>query len=675
MTKRLIENRVRESVCRPLHHRTAIVILLAAVCQPTGLAHAELAQVDITKADVGLTGPGSALVVTAQRDPFTISIARHDASREAQPVIEGASVRYRLGDDGDWQALTRVIEASRRAQGMTLTCETDTGKRVLLTYELSGRTRLSCDIVFLDESPTWIEQRFPCAEGEHFYGLGDVWHTGSVDLRGKRVWMWARGGTPDECSYVPFFMSTAGYGMFFDEAREGHFDFGNSEPGVLSVRFRARRLRNYVFVDSTLLGTLKQYLDLTGYPPLPPDWTLGCQHWWNDSNEQQIREHTQMFLDHGIPLSAIWIDRPWALGADGSQDFIFDPGRFPDAPRLIEWLHGHGMRVMVWACDYMRPSSRDYAEAEAKGYLLSTGEKAIFDFSNPEAREWWKARIKRVLDLGVDGIKLDRGQSVPPDAVYPNGLTGAEMHNYHGYLMVKTYWEALREARGDDFQLTPRAGWAGTQAMSAKWPGDMANNFSIGNGLGAVIIAQQTAAATGFAFWGSDIGGFGRNPPKECYVRWLEFGCFSPLMEIVTKGDPPRPFMYDEETVEITREYAQLRRAMLPYLKATARQAHEEGVPMVRPLGLAYEDDDRAHEQTFEYMFGDALLVAPMYEPGTEREVYLPAGEWVDFWEPAKTFRGPTDLTVTVPLDRIPVFVKAGETHPLEMTPDEDRAK
>jgi len=661
---------MRTSPYAPTSRRLAAVIMLSALALSAGRGHAQLAQVDITSKTVRLVGPGSALAVTAQRDPFTISIARPAAGRDDRPIIPGISVRYRLEDDGPWHALTRVIEADRRAHGMALTCETDTGKRAVVTYELSSPTRLSCDIAFLDESPIWIEQRLPCIDNEHFYGLGDVWHTGSVDLRGKEVWMWARGGTPDECSYVPFFMSTAGYGMFFDEPREGYFDFGSGEPGVVSVRFRARRLHNYVFVGSTLLGTLKQYLDLTGYPPLPPDWTLGCQHWWNDSNEQQIYEHTRMFLDHGIPLSAIWIDRPWMLGGDGSQDFIFDPGRFPDAPRLIEWMHDHGMRVMVWACDYMKPDSRDYAEAEARGYLLSPGGKSVFDFANPEAREWWKARIKRVLDLGIDGIKLDRGQSVPADAIYANGLTGAEMHNYHGYLMVRTYWEALREARGDDFQLTPRAGWAGTQAMSIKWPGDMASNFSIGNGLGAVIITQQTAAATGFAFWGSDIGGFGRNPSKECYLRWLEFGCFSPLMEIVTKGDPARPFRYDEEAIEITRKYARLRKAMLPYLKATARQAHEQGVPMVRPLGLVYQGDQRAHEQSFEYMFGDALLVAPMYEPGTEREVYLPAGDWVDFWEPTKTYRGPTDLRLTVPLDRIPVFVKAGERHPLEMTPD-----
>lgn len=643
-------------------------LMLSAVWLPTAPAGAQLAQVDISSAAIRLLRPGDvAMAVTAQRDPFALSIARVQGELEAQQIVAGASVRYRLEDEGPWHTLTRVVEADRRAEGMTLVCETDTGKRALLVCELATPTRLSCDVNFLDESPIWIEQRFPCAGEEHFYGLGDVWHTRSVDLRGKRVHMWVGQGSPDRCSYVPFFMSTAGYGAFFDEPREGYFDFGEGEPGVVSVQFRASRLRYHLLSGSSLLDTLKQYLRLTGFPLAPPDWALGCQHWWNDSNEQQIYEHMQMFLDNDIPLSAVWIDRPWMLGADGSQDFIFDPNRFPDAPRLIDWFHGHGIRVMVWACDYMTPDSRDYEEAIARGFLLGTGGKSVFDFSNPEASEWWKSRVKRVLDLGIDGIKLDRGQSVPADAVYPNGLTGGEMHNYHGYLMVKTYWEALREARGDDFQLTPRAGWAGTQAMSVKWPGDLANSFSIDNGLGSAIIAQQTAAATGFAFWGSDVGGFGRNPSKECYLRWLEFGCFSPLMQIVTKIEVPRPFRYDEEAVEITRKYAKLREALLPYLRNAARQAHEDGVPMVRPLGLVYENDPRAHEQVFEYMFGDALLVAPIYEPGAEREVYLPAGEWTDFWQPTTKYRGPADVKIAAPLGRIPVFVKAGERHPLNM--------
>jgi alpha-glucosidase (family GH31 glycosyl hydrolase) len=137
-------------------------------------------------------------------------------------------------------------------------------------------------------------------------------------------------------------------------------------------------------------------------------------------------------------------------------------------------------------------------------------------------------------------------------------------------------------------------------------------------------------------------------------------------MQICTKGDPPRPFRYDQEAIDITRKYAKLRVALLPYLKRAARQAHERGVPMVRPLGMVYPDDPRAHEQTFEYMFGDALLVAPIYGPGDERTVYLPAGEWVDFWNRTERHRGPTELTVTVPLDRIPVFVKGSLQHPLD---------
>jgi len=508
---------------------------------------------------------------------------------------------------------------------------------------------------------------------EHYYGLGDVWHTKHVDLKGSKITLWDSSGTPDECNWVPFYMSTAGYGLFIDNSYRGSINFGKINPHKTTIYFNSSSLSMYLWVGNTMKDILPQYLNLTGYPPIPPKWTFLPQKWRDAGDWKDVFQDVHMMKAHDMPLGAVWLDRPWMRGGYGSDDFIFDKKRYPDPKKRIQQLHNMGVHVIVWGCDFLTKDSKYYKEGKKNHYFVGgfgvhnegvqNGlQRHIIDFANPAARKWFEGIIKNALKLGVDGIKLDRGQNYPVNVTPPSGRDPKAMHNYHAYLMDKTYAKALQAVRGNDYQFTPRAGWAGTQRWSMKWPGDLKSDFSHDQGLPAVIRAQSDAGLTGFALWGSDIGGYSSKESKEVFLRWLEAGTFSAMMEIPGKGNHKQaPFSWDKQTVQIYKFYAHLRKNLVPYLVDMAQKAHRKGTPIVRPLVWNWPNDPKVNSLDYEYMFGNDLLVAPVVHKGKKtRQVYLPKGRWVDFWNRNRTIQGPKTLIEHVPLWKIPLFIRQG---------------
>ncbi len=562
-------------------------------------------------------------------------------------------------------------EIHRLFQGFRTELKTKDGQKAQLQVTLDSKGQLRIEFTPEVDHVDGVTVNLNQTSGEHYYGLGDVWHTKHVDLKGSRVVLWDESGTPDQCSYVPFFMSTAGYGIFMDNSYYDYVDFSKANQSETSIHFDASSLSMHLWVGDTMKEILPQYLNLTGHPPMPPKWTFLPQQWRDEGTWDDVFKDVHMMQQNDMPLGAVWLDRPWMRGGYGSDDFIFDEKRYPDAEKHIKELHSMGVHLIVWGCDFLTRDSKYYKEGKKDHYFVGgfgvhnegvdNGlQRHLIDFANPAAREWFKGIIKNVLKMGVDGIKLDRGQNYPVNVTPPSGRDPKAMHNYHAYLMDKTYAEALQEVRGNDYQFTPRAGWAGTQAWSMKWPGDMESNFSNDQGLPAVVRAQQTAALTGFAFWGSDIGGYGSNLSKNVFIRWLEFGTFSPLMETAGKGDHnDSPFSWDKTTVTIYKFYSQLRKNMIPYIEAQAKKAHEEGTPIVRPLAWDWPDDSKVFSLDYEYMFGQDLLVAPVVNKTNSREVYLPKGKWIDFWDRDRVIEGPIMLNEKVPLWKIPLFIRA----------------
>ena len=613
-------------------------------------------------------------------EPLTLTVSSGGQVRIAGPA--GEMFSYQSG--GKTIRFVKAVSLHRLFNGLTavLTAEDGAQGQLLITMTPSQHilVKLTQPGVRTEALKFVLTQKAQ----EHFYGLGDLWDTESVDAKRSRVVMWVHEGTPDVCSYVPFFMSTAGYGMFVDSSYRGYFDFGKSDPGRTEISFEAPELPMHIWLGQTMRDILPQYLDMTGYPVMPPDWVFWPQKWRDEGTWDDVFKDAQDWKAHEMPLGAVWLDRPWMLGRMGSDDYLFDEKRYPDAKKQIDKLHALGIRVLVWGCDFLTPDSRYFSEGLKNGYFVRPKEAPkegadpgamIVDFANPQAREWFKNILRNALRLGVDGFKLDRGQgypyptaagpraggSSPREMVVPSGRDSLEMHNYHGYLMVKTFAEALMEEKGDDFQLTPRAGWAGTQKWTVKWPGDINSDFSVDRGLLSIIRAQSSAGLTGFAFWGSDVPGYGRNASKVLAIRWLQQGVFSPLLQIVGKGNHlDAPFSWDQETTDIARFFIKLRMNLLPYIKAQARKAHEKGVPIVRHLAWDWPNDPAVHDKSYQYMFGDDLLVACMIDETNIRDVYFPEGEWLDFWHRSRVIRGPVVAKETVPLSRFPVYIRKG---------------
>jgi alpha-glucosidase (family GH31 glycosyl hydrolase) len=288
---------------------------------------------------------------------------------------------------------------------------------------------------------------------------------------------------------------------------------------------------------------------------------------------------------------------------------------------------------------------------------------SVVDFNSPAARRWWKKQARQVLELGVEGIKADDGEGyyIPDDARFADHRSGAEAAWAYGDLYRRTMQEVLDEVHPGDGVLFGRSGWSGQQATGMLWGGDQVSDWW---SLRTLVTATLTAAASGFSNWSHDVGGYlGRmlveRCPKELLLRWAAFGALTPLMQAHGRFEQ-EAWRYDAETMRTYRALILLHERLVPYIRAAATTAARSGLPIVRPLCLTDPADPRAWTIGDAYGFGPALWVAPVLAQGAhERRVYLPRGQWSDFWtgEPAT---GGNDAIAPAPLERIPIWVRRG---------------
>ncbi len=289
---------------------------------------------------------------------------------------------------------------------------------------------------------------------------------------------------------------------------------------------------------------------------------------------------------------------------------------------------------------------------------------SCFDFSNPDAVEWWQQQIKRLVKMGIDGFKTDFGEQVPLNARFFDGRTGVDYHNLFPVMYNHATYQAMTEIKPGT--LFARSAWHGSQAYGVIWAGDQTSDFSPANGLPSVIIAGPAAGVSGFSFWTSDIGGYFGTPTEKVFIRWIQFGAFSPLMQIHGLGNR-EPWKYSDQTLQIYLRYAQFHLDLFPYIYAAAQSARHNGIPIMHALAPENQDDPkiwstRAQQQ---YLFGDQLLVAPIYRGDDKFSiVYLPNGIWLDFWT-GKKYSGGIEISFPGSLESIPVLAKAGTIIPM----------
>ena len=540
-------------------------------------------------------------------------------------------------------------------------------------------------------------------DDEHVYGLGEK--VGRLDKRGSHLGgssytMWNTdtyaydAGTDPIYASIPFFMvmrAGRAHGLFLDNTWRTTFDIGHESAGLLAMGAESGEL-DYYFIDGpSPKDVIGRYTKLTGRMPLPPLWALGYQQCrYSYYPDSRVRFIADSFRERRIPADAIWLDIHYQ---DGYKPFSWDPVRFPDPGKLVTDLRARGLRTVVIldAHPKKEKGSAVYESGLAGDHFVKNPDGSIFegpvwpskaekdpgnsvfpDFSKPAAREWWGGLYRFFTDLGIAGIWNDMNEPAiftPPSSTMPltvrhdnegQPTDHREIHNVYGQLMTRSTYEGLTRLRPRErpFVLT-RATYAGGQRYSAIWPGD---NVSEWTALQQTLPVLMGLGLSGFPFVGSDIGGFAEAPTAELYTRWLQVGVFYPFMRShTTFGTPDQePWSYGARHEAVNRRAIELRYQLLPHIYQAMRAASETGAPALRPLFLEFPDDANTYGIEDEFMFDRDLLVAPVLRAeATARSVYLPAGEWYDYWT-GQRVPGGRQMSVPVTLDSLPIFVRAG---------------
>jgi alpha-D-xyloside xylohydrolase len=493
---------------------------------------------------------------------------------------------------------------------------------------------------------------------------------------------------------VPFFMSLRGYGLWLDTFGEAVFDLNVADSSRIQIRDFGRTLRFVIFEGPQFPTILDRFTALVGRQQLPPYWAFAP---WKSRdyyrNQDDVYADIDRYRDLGLPASVILIDSPWSTNYN---TYTFNSKQFADAPRMIRHLHDRGYKLVLWHTPWINRENKppyeqglaasipltqaeNFAEADSRGYFLhrpdgSTyigswwkGTGSLIDFTNVAARKWWQSQIARAIAAGADGFKNDDAEgNFVGDVRFASGEDVRNLRNRYAVDYNRAVAEVLAEQKGKDWILFQRSGTTGSHNLPLFWAGDNDATFSPENGLPSVVTAGLNAGMSGISLWISDLGGYNktaRYPGDDIlFVRWTQYAALSPGMELMS-GMNLGPWDYGEQALRIFRQYARLHMSLFPYRYAAAQESARNGLPMMRSLALMHQDDPEARAASTEYYFGPDLLVAPILSPVTQRSVYLPEGDWIDYWSGTRV-SGRQTIAVDAPLDRIPLWVRAGAIVP-----------
>jgi alpha-D-xyloside xylohydrolase len=526
-----------------------------------------------------------------------------------------------------------------------------------------------------DGSDAFFRERLSVAVGECFYGLGERF--GAFVRNGQSVDLWNEdGGTCSDHAYknVPLLVSSRGWGVFANDPGRVSWEVCSERVDRVQFSVPGERLDYVVFDGPTPRGVLRRYASLLGRPALPPPWTFGL--WLSTSFLTEYDEKTVLsFVDgmreRGIPLSVFHFDCCW-MRCMHWTDFLWDPATFPDPRGMLRKLHERGLRVCVWINPYVGQASALFEEGLGKGYFLHrrNGDVwqwdlwqpglAIVDFTNPDAKRWYQEKLGALLDMGVDCVKTDFGERIPLDAAWADGSDPAKMHNYYTQLYNGAVFELLERKRGrGEAVVFARSATAGGQRFPVHWGGDC---FATYGGMEESLRGGLSLGFAGFGFWSHDISGFERTATPDLYKRWSAFGLLSSHSRLHGSTSYRVPWNFDEESVDVLRAFTRLKMRLMPYLWRAALQAHAEGMPVLRAMPLLFPEDPGCRHAEHQYLLGDDLLVAPVFDPQGVADFYVPgAGDapWTDWFtgerfEPGRWYRR------EVPYDRIPLLARPG---------------
>ncbi|MFJ6660351.1 glycoside hydrolase family 31 protein [Streptomyces sp. NPDC091377] len=551
----------------------------------------------------------------------------------------------------------------------------------------------------------WM-QRSEVAADARFFGLGGRASGPRLRAGTYRLWNTDPGrpfGPGDDPLYITMpvqvvVADAATHLIFYDTSWDGSVKLSEGEEGAGSghdlvgtseLRMDGGPLRCWVMVG-TPARVLLSWASLTGAPALPPAWALGHHHArWGFGGEQEVRRIVAGYLERGLPLDAVHLDIDHY---DGHRVFTVDHDRFPKLSGLAEELRREGIHLVsiVDPAVAVEPGNAVYDSGSAEDVfvrdvpgqvvrgLVWPGESVFPDFTRARVRAWWGRQYEERLALGFSGFWHDMneptsfvafGESTLPrsarHALEERGGDHREAHNVYALGMARAAYEGLRELCPEQRPfLFSRSGWAGMQRYGGAWSGDVATGWP---GLRASLSLVMGLGLCGVPYSGPDVGGFDGSPSPELYLRWFQLGAYLPLFRTHAsiRAGRREPWEFGPEALAHAREALVERRRLLPYFVTLAHLARRTGAPYVRPLWWGAPEDRALRDCEDAFLLGDALLVAPVLDPGVDRRVVqLPRGRWYDT-ATEKAYEGPGRVLVDAPLARVPVLARAGAVLPV----------
>jgi alpha-D-xyloside xylohydrolase len=603
-------------------------------------------------------------------DVIGVRFTHYAGGRTQRPAFE-------LGGDAATEAAIEITDTAAVLRSGDLEVSFDRGPKWSMKFRAGDRELTSSAgkaMAFLDVAGdgVYVREQLGLGVGEQVYGLGERF--GAFVKNGQEVDIWnADGGTSSEQAYknIPFYLTNGGYGVFVNDPGRVSFEVASEVVSRVSFSVPAQTLEYFVIYGPTPLEVLRKYTALTGRPALPPAWSFGL--WLTTSfttsyDEQTVSSFVDGMAERDIPLSVFHFDSFWMREYHWC-DFEWDPRTFPDPVGMLARLKDKGLRICVWINPYIAQRSSMFKEGEEQGFLVTKPNGDVWqwdkwqagmglvDFTNPDACAWYAGKLKALLDMGVDCFKSDFGERIPTDVVWHDGSDPVRMHNYYTHLYNKTIFELLEKVRGaGEAVLFARSATAGGQQFPVHWGGDCASTFE---SMAESLRGGLSLAASGFGFWSHDIGGFEGTPDPATFKRWIPFGLLSSHSRLHGNESYRVPWLIDDESVEVLRDFTKLKARLMPYVYQSAVVAHTDGDPVMRPMVVAFPDDPGCVPLDRQFMLGPDVLVAPVFNAGTVAQFYLPEGRWTHLLT-GEVLTGPAWHREPCDLRSVPVFARPG---------------
>ncbi len=555
----------------------------------------------------------------------------------------------------------------------------------------------------------------PLQDDDRVVGFGERFH--SVDQRGEFVdavvYEEYKGQGHRTYLPAPFAMVIGSdYGFYANTSTPSRYDVGASNPDRLQIEIdiatgqKVCEIKAYIGSASSIL---KQYMSEFSLPEAPPSWIYKL---WASSNEwntqarveKEINASIATEIEIGVVVIEAWADESTftvfrdaqytpndgSHGLRAADIHYLEDGAWPNPQKMIDDLHAKDMKLVLWQIPVIKDQGEPGSQVGAmwnyaieNNLVIKDGQGSPYkvrgfwfrdallpDLTDAKVREWWADLHKYlVTDMGVDGFKTDGGEHAwGADLQYLDSHTGLEKNNLFPVAYAQTFHE-LFKSTGKEGITFSRAGFAGSSSYPTFWAGDEDSTW---DAYRASIRAGITASASGIFFWGWDIGGFsGELPTSELYLRGTAMATFCPIMQFHSEFNHHRspsndrsPWNIAEQTgdasvIPIFRDFTNVRTSLIPYLEIEGKEAIRSGRPLMAGLFFDYSHDREIWDVNYQYMLGRYLLVCPVIEPGAKTwKVYLPEGEWMDFWD-KKSIPGQQWIEVDAPVHSIPVFVRS----------------